>query len=66
MFFLASKKVGPNGRVIGIDMTEEILEKAKQNARKVNCKNVVICINIYLQHAERIKNEKIFGKNTGF
>lgn len=38
--FLASKKVGPNGRVIGIDMTEEMLEKAKQNARKANYKNV--------------------------
>lgn len=38
--FLASKKVGPDGRVIGIDMTKELLEKAKQNARKGNYKNV--------------------------
>lgn len=38
--FLAAKKVGPSGKVIGIDMTKEMLKKAKQNARKVGCKNV--------------------------
>lgn len=38
--FLVSKRVGPNGRVIGIDMTKEMVEKARQNARKANYKNV--------------------------
>jgi len=38
--FLASKKVGPNGKVIGIDMTEAMLEKAKNNAKKYGYKNV--------------------------
>ncbi|WP_136687103.1 arsenite methyltransferase [Halorhabdus amylolytica] len=31
--FLASDAVGPNGRVIGVDMTPEMVEKARENAR---------------------------------
>jgi len=38
--FLAVKKVGPTGRVIGVDMTPEMIEKARQNAVKGNFKNV--------------------------
>lgn len=38
--FLASRKVGPAGKVIGIDMTEEMIGKAKKNAGKNNVKNV--------------------------
>jgi len=38
--FLAAKKVGESGRVIGIDMTKEMIEKAKENARKVGLRNV--------------------------
>jgi len=38
--FLASKKVGPEGKVIGIDMTEQMVEKARNNARKGNYNNV--------------------------
>ncbi len=38
--FLAAEKVGPNGRVIGVDMTHEMLEKARENARRVESKNV--------------------------
>jgi arsenite methyltransferase len=30
--FIASKKVGPKGRVIGIDMTPEMIKKATENA----------------------------------
>jgi len=37
--FLAAKKVGDNGKVIGIDMTEEMIEKAKANAKKYDYKN---------------------------
>ncbi len=37
---LASKKVGPQGRVIGLDMTSEMIEKAKENAFKAGAKNV--------------------------
>lgn len=38
--FLASKKVGENGKVIGVDMTEEMIKKARLNAEKMNIKNV--------------------------
>src|SRR3989344_3374903 len=37
---LAAKRVGDNGRVIGVDMTKEMVEKAKENAEKQNIKNV--------------------------
>ena len=32
--FLAARQVGESGRVIGVDMTPEMLDKARQNARK--------------------------------
>ncbi len=38
--FLAADKVGANGRVIGVDMTPEMIEKARENARKGNYGNV--------------------------
>ncbi len=38
--FLAAQKVGKTGRVIGVDMTEEMLEKAKTNAKKGGFSNV--------------------------
>jgi len=38
--FLASSKVGPKGRVIGIDMTAEMLDKARENAKKGGYTNV--------------------------
>ena len=38
--FLASKKVGQRGKVIGIDMTEEMVEKAKTTAIKNEYTNV--------------------------
>ncbi len=38
--FLAAKKVGKNGRVIGIDMTPEMVEKARANAEKGDYRNV--------------------------
>jgi len=36
---LAAKKVGDKGKVIGVDMTEEMIEKAKANAEKQGIKN---------------------------
>lgn len=36
---LAAKKVGSKGKVIGVDMTEEMIEKAKENAKKQGIKN---------------------------
>lgn len=37
---LASNQVGPKGRVIGLDMTPEMIEKAKENTSKAGVKNV--------------------------
>ena len=38
--FLAANIVGKTGRVIGVDMTPEMLEKARENARKGGYENV--------------------------
>src|SRR5438046_437798 len=38
--FLASKKVGPGGVVIGIDMTEAMIERARANAKAGGYTNV--------------------------
>jgi len=38
--FLAANKVGKMGKVIGVDMTPEMLDKARQNARKGKYGNV--------------------------
>ena len=37
---LASKRVGPKGRVIGVDMTQAMLKKARENAAKLGTTNV--------------------------
>ena len=37
---LAAKRVGPAGRVIGIDMTEEMLAKSRSTAHDMNLDNV--------------------------
>ncbi len=38
--FLAAGRVGPSGRVIGVDMTAEMVHLARENARKNAYKNV--------------------------
>jgi len=38
--FLAAKAVGQSGRVIGVDMTPEMIERARENARKSDYENV--------------------------
>ncbi len=38
--FLAAERVGPEGRVIGVDMTPEMLERARENAAKGGYANV--------------------------
>jgi arsenite methyltransferase len=38
--FLAAKRIGPKGRAIGVDMTPEMLAKARENARKGRYANV--------------------------
>lgn len=38
--FLCARRVGPTGRVIGIDMTPEMIDKARTNAGKIGATNV--------------------------
>lgn len=38
--FLAMRRVGPTGHVIGVDMTPEMISKARGNAKKANYSNV--------------------------
>ena len=38
--FLAAKKVGPTGKVFGVDMTPEMLKRARKNAVKGGYRNV--------------------------
>jgi SAM-dependent methyltransferase len=38
--FLAAKQVGTSGRVIGVDMTADMISKARANAQKLDAKNV--------------------------
>ncbi len=38
--FLAARKVGPTGKAIGIDMTEEMIRLARRNAEKMGLENV--------------------------
>lgn len=38
--FLAARQVGPTGRVIGVDMTADMVTKARANAAKLEAKNV--------------------------
>jgi arsenite methyltransferase len=37
---LAAEKVGPTGKVIGLDMTPEMIERARQNVREAGVTNV--------------------------
>ena len=38
--FLAAERVGPEGQVIGVDMTPEMVEKARANAKKAGVSQV--------------------------
>ncbi|MCG8619935.1 MAG: arsenite methyltransferase [Desulfobacterales bacterium] len=38
--FLAAEKVGPEGRVIGVDMTPEMISRARRNKEKTGADNV--------------------------
>lgn len=40
--FLAAQKVGPSGRVIGVDMTDEMIAKANQNIKAGKYTNVEV------------------------
>lgn len=37
---LSARRVGPDGKVYGVDMTDEMLEEARENAREAGAENV--------------------------
>jgi ubiquinone/menaquinone biosynthesis C-methylase UbiE len=39
--FLAARQVGPSGKVIGVDMTPEMVDRASQNAAKLQLNNAI-------------------------
>jgi arsenite methyltransferase len=39
---IAARKVGPSGQVIGVDMTEEMISKARENIKATGVKNVEV------------------------
>jgi ubiquinone/menaquinone biosynthesis C-methylase UbiE len=39
---IAARKVGPSGQVIGVDMTEEMIIKAKENIKVAGVKNIEV------------------------
>lgn len=41
--FLAARRVGATGRVIGVDMTDDMLARARENAKKIGFTNVEFC-----------------------
>lgn len=42
--FLLSEKVGPDGSIIGIDINEEAINKAKSYKKKINKNNLEFCL----------------------
>lgn len=50
---IAAEKVGPTGRVVGLDMTPEMIERGRQNAREAGAAN----IEFRLGEAEKIPVE---------
>lgn len=39
---IAGEKVGPSGKVLGVDMTEEMIDKAKQNIKTAGVDNIEV------------------------
>ena len=44
--FLAAETVGESGRVIGVDMTADMVSKARKNAEKLGAKNVEFILDV--------------------
>lgn len=55
--FIAARETGENGKVIGIDMTEAMVEKARINAEKLGYKNVEF-------HLGEIENTTLVENST--
>jgi arsenite methyltransferase len=56
--FLSANRVGKNGKVIGIDMTDEMLEKARANAKQHGYSNVEFRKGD-IEHSIPVKNNSV-------
>ena len=52
--FLAAAKVGPSGRAIGIDMTPEMVERARRNAERGNNGRPFTNVEFYLSTIDKL------------
>lgn len=52
--FLAAAKVGPGGRAIGIDMTPEMVERARRNAERGNDGKPFTNVEFYLSTIDKV------------
>ena len=52
--FLAAAKVGPGGRAIGIDMTPEMIERARRNAERGNDGKPFTNVEFYLSTIDKV------------
>ncbi|HLA12836.1 MAG TPA: arsenite methyltransferase [Pyrinomonadaceae bacterium] len=52
--FLAAAKVGPTGRAIGIDMTPEMIERARRNAERGNNGKPFTNVNFHLATIDKL------------
>lgn len=52
--FIAAKKVGPNGRAIGVDMTPEMLDKARRNINSFRQKTQLANVEFRLGEIEHL------------
>lgn len=52
--FLAAAKVGPSGRAIGIDMTPEMIERARRNAERGNDGKPFTNVEFYLSTIDKV------------
>ena len=50
---ISARRVGPTGRAIGIDMTDEMLELARANAAEAGVENVEFVKGYLEEHAAR-------------
>ena len=52
--FLAAAKVGPTGRAIGLDMTPEMVERARRNAERGNDGKPFTNVEFYLSTIDKL------------
>jgi hypothetical protein len=57
--FLAARQVGDSGRVIGVDMTPEMVSKARRNAEKGGFRNVEFGVGLVMEPKRTLSNRPV-------